>query len=176
VLALLGSYMTAVFTGRVGYLSFLERPVYRLLGTDKDAEQSWKGYAGSMVASRRLAALRLLILTLQGHLPFNPQHFGDVTPALAFKRGELSHQHELAELRRRDDHVVLLPVFGLEFHQFISAAVGLALAVAVIRGFATVASPRSELLGGHDAGVPLHPVPFAFVSASSSSPRVRSTP
>jgi potassium-transporting ATPase potassium-binding subunit len=45
----LGSYMTAVFTGKVGYLGWIERPIYRLLGTGEDAEQSWRGYAGSMV-------------------------------------------------------------------------------------------------------------------------------
>jgi len=139
----LGSYMTAVFTGRVGYLSFLERPVYRLLGTDKDAEQSWKGYAGSMVAFTGVSLLFVfLILTLQGHLPFNPQHFGDVTPALAFNTAvsfltNTNWQNYGGETTMS----YFSQMFGLEFHQFISAAVGLALAVAVIRGFANRGKP-----------------------------------
>ena len=45
----LGSYMAAVFDGRVHFLGWAERPVYKLLGTSPDKEQSWKRYAGSLV-------------------------------------------------------------------------------------------------------------------------------
>ena len=45
----LGSYIAAVFDGRVHFLGFVERPVYRLLGTSPDAEQTWQRYAGSLV-------------------------------------------------------------------------------------------------------------------------------
>ena len=45
----LGSYMAAVFDGRVHYLAWAERPVYRLLGTGPEQEQSWKRYAGSLI-------------------------------------------------------------------------------------------------------------------------------
>ena len=45
----LGSYMAAVFDGRVHFLGWAERPVYSLLGTSPDNEQSWQRYAGSMI-------------------------------------------------------------------------------------------------------------------------------
>ena len=45
----LGSYMAAVFDGRVHFLGWLERPIYRLLGTSPEQEQTWKRYAGSLV-------------------------------------------------------------------------------------------------------------------------------
>ena len=57
----LGSYMAAVFEGRVHYLAWAERPFYRLLGTGPDQEQTWKRYAGSLVIFsgrvRRLSAI-----------------------------------------------------------------------------------------------------------------------
>src|SRR5271169_901566 len=139
----LGSYMTAVFTGRVGYLGWIERPIYRLLGTGEDAEQSWKGYAGSMVVFSGVSLLFVyLILTLQGHLPLNPQHFSDVTPALAFNTAvsfltNTNWQNYGGETTMS----YFSQMFGLEFHQFLSAAVGLVLAIAVIRGFANRGRP-----------------------------------
>ena len=45
----LGSYMAAVFEGRVHFLGWVERPLYRLLGTGPEQEQTWKRYAGSLV-------------------------------------------------------------------------------------------------------------------------------
>ena len=45
----LGSYMAAVFEGRVRWLSFAERPVYRLLGVDPESEQSWRRYGASLI-------------------------------------------------------------------------------------------------------------------------------
>ena len=73
----LGSYMAAVFDGRVTFLAWLERPFYRLLGTSPDKEQSWKRYAGSTVIfSGVFLAVGYLLLRIQGSLPLNPQHFG----------------------------------------------------------------------------------------------------
>src|SRR5271157_1549131 len=81
----LGAYMTAVFSGRVRFCSFIERPIYRLLGIDPEAEQSWRRYASSLVIfSGVILLVTYLFLVLQGHLPFNPTHLSGVTPALAF--------------------------------------------------------------------------------------------
>src|SRR5579872_3415310 len=81
----LGSYMAAVFDGRVTYLAWLERPFYRLLGTSPDKEQSWKRYAGSTVIFSGLSiGITYAILRLQGSLPWNPQHFGAVGSPLAW--------------------------------------------------------------------------------------------
>src|ERR1700757_2884030 len=81
----LGAYMVAVFEGRIHFLSFIERPIYRLLGTSPDREQSWKRYAGSVVVfSGLLIAITYAILRLQGSLPLNPQHFGAVPQGLSW--------------------------------------------------------------------------------------------
>ncbi len=107
----LGSYMAAVFDGRVHFLGWAERPVYRLLGTEP-------GAGADLEALRRLRGHLLgrldrrsptLIIRIQGSLPLNPQHLGAVPPALSFNTAVVVRdQHQLAELRRRDDHVVLL--------------------------------------------------------------------
>src|SRR5215831_7876757 len=81
----LGSYMVAVFTGRVRWLSLAERPIYKLIGVDPAAEQSWQRYTGSLVLFSGASLLvTYLIFRLQGVLPFNPQHLPAVTPALAW--------------------------------------------------------------------------------------------
>src|SRR5271167_5211787 len=81
----LGAYMVGVFEGRITFLAWAERPVYRLLGTSPDKEQSWKRYAGSVVVFSGLSiGLTYPILRLQGSLPLNPQHLGAVGPALSW--------------------------------------------------------------------------------------------
>src|ERR1700735_858683 len=80
----LGSYMAAVFDGRVHFLGFIERPVYRVLGTGPDQEQTWKRYAGSLIIFSAVSLVfTYVILRTQGSLPLNPQHFGAVPPALS---------------------------------------------------------------------------------------------
>jgi potassium-transporting ATPase potassium-binding subunit len=139
----LGAYLVAVYENRVSFLGFIERPIYRLLGTDVDAEQSWRRYASSMVVFSGVTALfTYLVLALQGHLPLNPQHFGDVTPALDFNTTisfltNTNWQNYGGETTMS----YFSQMFGLEFHQFLSAAVGLVLAIAVIRGFANRGKP-----------------------------------
>src|SRR5271156_3944908 len=81
----LGSYMAAVFEGRVHFLEWAERPVYRALGTGPEQEQSWKRYAASTVIFSAVAmGVTYLIIRVQGSLPLNPQHLGQVHPALSF--------------------------------------------------------------------------------------------
>ncbi len=139
----LGAYMVAVFENRLSFLGFIERPIYRLLGTNKEVEQSWKRYASSMVVFSGVSALFLyLVLALQGHLPLNPQHFSDLTPALDLNTTvsfltNTNWQNYGGETTMS----YFSQMFGLEFHQFLSAAVGLVLAIAVIRGFANRGKP-----------------------------------
>src|SRR5271166_1222432 len=82
----LGSYMAAVFDGRVHFLGWAERPVYRALGTGPEQEQSWKRYAGSLVIFSALSILvTYVILRIQGHIGFwNPQQQVAVAPALSW--------------------------------------------------------------------------------------------
>lgn len=80
----LGSYMAAVFEGRVHFLGWAERPVYRLLGTSPDQEQTWKRYAGALIVFSALSiALTYVIIRIRGSLPLNPQHLGAVPPPSA---------------------------------------------------------------------------------------------
>ena len=81
----LGAYMAAVYEGRVHFLGFIERPLYRLLGTGPDKEQTWKRYAGSLIVFSGVSILiTYLIIRVQGSLPLNPQHLGAVPPALSW--------------------------------------------------------------------------------------------
>ena len=81
----LGSYMAAVFDGRVHFLGFVERPIYRLLGTGPEQEQSWKRYGGALIVFSGVSFLfTYVILRVQGSLPLNPQHLVGVGSALSF--------------------------------------------------------------------------------------------
>src|ERR1019366_2600842 len=81
----LGSYMAAVFDGRVHFLGFAERPIYRLLGTSPTQEQTWKRYAGALIIFSAVSIVfPYVIIRIQGSLPLNPQHLGAVPPALSF--------------------------------------------------------------------------------------------
>ena len=84
----LGSYMAAVFDGRVHFLAWVERPIYKswASGPSPEQEQSWKRYAGALVIFSAVAIyFTYFILRIQGHLPLNPQHLGPVGPALSLE-------------------------------------------------------------------------------------------
>lgn len=138
----LGIYLAKVVEGERTPLSPLLEPVergfYRAAGIDPKAEQSWLTYASAMLAFS-VAGFVLLyaIQRLQGFMPFNPQGFGGVAPDLAFNTsvsfvtntnwqaygGETTMSH-------------FVQMTGLTVHNFVSAATGIALAVAVARAFA----------------------------------------
>ncbi len=134
----LGAYLVGVYDGSVHFLNVVERPVYRLLGTDPEAEQSWQRYASSLVVfSGVTLAVTYVVLVLQGHLPLNPQHLGDVNPALAFNTAVSFLTNTNWQNYGGETTMSYFSQVGvLELQQFISAAVGLAVAIAVIRGFA----------------------------------------
>jgi len=163
----LGSYMVAVYSGRVRYLSLLERPIYRMLGTDPESEQSWQRYAGSLVVFSGVVLLvTYLFLVLQGHLPLNPTHLAGVTPALAFNTSvsfltNTNWQNYAGETTMSYTSQLM----GLEFQQFVSAAVGLAIAIAVIRGFARKGQPTiGNFWVDIVRGTFYIFIPFAFIS------------
>jgi K+-transporting ATPase ATPase A chain len=140
----LGGWMTRVLDGEFAALTAIERPIWRLIGTDPDEEQSWLGYALALLAFNLAGFLALYAMQrLQGGLPLNPAGMPAVPPALAFNTavsfmtntnwqnygGETTLSH-------------LTQMAGLTVQNFVSAATGIAVAVAVIRGFAR-ASARS---------------------------------
>jgi len=141
----LGSYMAAVFEGRVHYLAWAERPFYRLLNTGPDAEheQSWKRYAGSLVIfSATFVAVGYLMLRIQGSLPLNPQHFGAVPPALSFNTAVSFLTNTNWQNYGGETAMSYFSQIGvLTVQQFVSAAVGIAVAIAMVRGFSRRNSP-----------------------------------
>jgi len=139
----LGSYMAAVFDGRVHYLAWAERPVYRLLGTSPQQEQNWKRYATSMVIFSTIAmALTYLIIRLQGSLPLNPQHQGAVSPALSFNTaGSFLTNTNWQNYGGETTMSYFSQIGALTFQQFVSPAIGIAVAIAMVRGFSRRNSP-----------------------------------
>jgi K+-transporting ATPase ATPase A chain len=138
----LGSYMVSVYEGRTRWLAFVERPVYRLIGIDPAAEQPWQRYAPSMIVFSGVAiGASYLILRLQGHLPFNPQHLPGVTPALAWNTAVSFVTNTNWQAYSGETTMSYLSQMGaLAVQNFLSAAVGIAVAVALIRGFSRKSS------------------------------------
>ena len=133
----LGSYMAAVFDGRVHFLGFVERPLYRLLGTSPEQEQTWKRYAGAMVVFSAVSILfTYVILRLQGSLPLNPQHLGAVGSALSFNTSASFVTNTNWQNYAGETTMSYFSQIGaLTVQQFVSPAVGIAVAIVVVRGF-----------------------------------------
>jgi len=134
----LGSYMVAVYEGRTRWLSFVERPAYRVMGVDPANEQSWQRYGGSVIAFSAVALLLSYgIFRLQGSLPFNPQHLPGVGPALSWNTAVSFVTNTNWQAYSGETTMSYLSQMGaLAVQNFLSAAVGVAVAVALIRGFA----------------------------------------
>ena len=138
----LGGYMTRVFNGERTMLSPVLRPIelglYRLCGVDERAEQSWVTYAVAMLLFSLAGFATLYALQrLQALLPFNPQHLDAVAPDSAFNTAisfvtNTNWQSYVPESTMS----YLVQMAGLTVHNFVSAATGIVLAVALIRGFA----------------------------------------
>jgi len=139
----LGSYMAAVFEGRVHFLRWAERPVYRLLGTSPEQEQPWTRYAGAMVVFSGVSlAFTYVIIRIQGSLPLNPQHFGAVPQALSFNTAVSFLTNTNWQNYGGETTMSYFSQIGaLTVQQFVSPAVGIAAALVLIRGFARKNSP-----------------------------------
>ncbi|MES1260937.1 MAG: potassium-transporting ATPase subunit KdpA [Acidobacteriota bacterium] len=145
----LGSFIANVMAGRRNWLSPLLRPVerviYRLCGVRLDAngqpeEQHWTRYAGALLAFSACSAVLLYaIQRLQVWLPVNPQGFsaGNLSPELAFNTAasfttNTNWQSYVPETTLS----YFVQMTGLTVHNFLSAAAGLGIAMALVRGFA----------------------------------------
>ncbi|MDQ1197536.1 potassium-transporting ATPase subunit KdpA [Agrobacterium sp. SORGH_AS 787] len=137
----LGLYMAHVFNGERTWLTPIlapiERGLYAAAGIDLKKEQSWLGYTLSMLAFSIASFLALYgILRLQAFLPFNPQGFGNVEPGLAFNTAvsfvtNTNWQNYAGEATMSN----FSQMAGLTVQNFLSAAVGMALAIAFTRAF-----------------------------------------
>lgn len=133
----LGSYMASVFEGRVHFLGRLERPIYRLLATSPEQEQTWKRYAGALVIFSAVSMFfTYVILRLQGSLPLNPQHLGSLNPALAFNTSASFVTNTNWQNYGGETTMSYFSQMGaLTVQQFVTPAVGIAVAIVVVRGF-----------------------------------------
>jgi K+-transporting ATPase ATPase A chain len=129
--------MAAVFEGRVHFLKFVERPVYRLLGTSPEQEQTWKRYAGAVIVFSAVSILfTYVILRIQGSLPLNPQHLGSVGSALSFNTASSFVTNTNWQNYGGETTMSYFSQIGaLTVQQFVSPAVGIAVAMVVVRGF-----------------------------------------
>ena len=114
----------------------VERLIYRVLGVDKSREQNWIGYATSVLVFSLVGfVFTYLILRLQGLLPLNPQGFGAVSPALAFNTAaSFTTNTNWQSYGGESTLSYFSQMVGLTFHNFVSAAAGIAVAAALARG------------------------------------------
>ena len=142
----LGVFMAHVFNREKTFLDRLLRPVerliYRLTGVDEEREMKWTEYAASMLLFSGVSMLLLyLIQRLQGVLPFNPQQLPGVDSA-GYVGSSFNTAASFTTNTNWQSYVpeVTMSYFtqmaGLAYHNFISAAVGISLAIAFIRGIA----------------------------------------
>jgi K+-transporting ATPase ATPase A chain len=133
----LGDYMYRVYTGTKD--SRAERLIYRAIGADPKSEQTWGGYARSVLAFSAISILFLFFFQLvQGKLPLHLHDPGTpMTPALAWNTAVsfvTNTNWQAYSGESTQGHLVQMA--GLSVQNFVSAAVGIAVAVALVRGFA----------------------------------------
>ena len=139
----LGIFMTRVFNRERMFLDPILRPIerfiYRVTWVDEDHEMRWTEYAVSMLLFSMVSMLVLYGLErLQGFLPLNPQKFGAVnSSALAFNTAaSFTTNTNWQNYGGETTMSYLTQMAGLAYHNFMSAAVGIVLAIAFMRGIA----------------------------------------
>ncbi|HZD50724.1 MAG TPA: potassium-transporting ATPase subunit KdpA [Silvibacterium sp.] len=146
----LGIYMARVFEGQSTFADPVLRPVerllYRLCGVKADEEMNWREYAAAMLLFSFVSlVLTYVIERFQHHLPWNPEGLPGVPPALAWSTAasfttNTNWQSYVPETTMS----YLTQMLGLAYHNFLSAAVGIAVAIALVRG---VARKQTDKLG-----------------------------
>jgi potassium-transporting ATPase potassium-binding subunit len=162
----LGAYMTRVFNGERTLLSPLLRPVeaalYWLGGVDERREQHWVTYTVSMLFFHVGGFLILYaLMRLQAGLPFNPAEQSAVAPDLSFNTAvSFITNTNWQNYGGESTLSYLVQMLGLTHQNFLSAATGIVLAVALIRGFARASMRHDrQFLGRYHALHALHPHP-----------------
>ena len=138
----MGVFMTRVFNRERTFMDPVLRPIerliYRTTGVDENHEMRWTEYAFSMLLFSLVPMLLLYLMQrVQGFLPFNPQKLAAVPQALAFNTAASFTTN--TNWQNYSGEVVmsyLTQMAGLAYHNFVSAATGIALAIAFIRGIA----------------------------------------
>jgi len=138
----LGVFMARVFNRERTFLDPVLRPIerliYRLTGVDEEREMRWTEYAVAMMLFSVISMVVLYALQrMQAWLPFNPENLANIEPSSAFNSAasfttNTNWQSYVPEVTMS----YLTQMAGLAYHNFVSAAVGIALAIAFIRGIA----------------------------------------
>src|SRR5215472_3442787 len=138
-----GIFLTRVFNRERTFLDFLLRPIerllYRVAGVDENHEMRWTEYAIAMLLFSAVSMIVLYLMErLQAHLPFNPQKRPGVNPpGLAFNTAaSFTTNTNWQNYSGETTMSYLTQMAGLAYHNFMSAAVGIVLAIAFIRGIA----------------------------------------
>src|SRR6266705_581845 len=138
----IGVFMTRVFNRQKTFLDPVFRPVerlvYRLSGIDEKREMRWTEYAVAMLLFSGVSMGFLYLMErTQTWLPFNPQKLGGVEPGLAFgTAASFTTNTNWQSYVPETTMSYLAQMAGLAYHNFVSAAVGIVLAIVVIRGIA----------------------------------------
>ena len=140
----IGGFMANLFEGKRTFLhpvlGWLENAVYKIIGVDPEDDQKWTTYAFSLLMFSVVGlVLTYALLRLQGHLPFNPQGFGskEMTPDLAYNTASSFTTNTNYQSYTPESTVSYFSnMVSLAIHNWMSAAGGIAIAIAVIRGFA----------------------------------------
>ncbi|MDQ5947530.1 MAG: potassium-transporting ATPase potassium-binding subunit, partial [Pseudomonadota bacterium] len=133
----LGKYIALVFQNKITYLGWIERPIYKLLATKPDEQQNWRQYALSVMMFNLIGIVVLFIWQIaQKGLPLNPQHLENLSWDLALNTaisfvGNTNWQAYAGETTMS----YFTQMSGLAVQNFVSAATGIAVVVALIRGF-----------------------------------------
>ncbi len=133
----LGKYIAKVFENKLTFLSFIEKPIYKLLGTTETEEQNWLQYTISLMLFNIVGIIVLFVIGLVQHkLPLNPASVDNMTWDLALNTAisfvaNTNWQAYVGETAVS----YFTQMVGLAVQNFVSAATGLAVVIALIRGF-----------------------------------------
>jgi K+-transporting ATPase ATPase A chain len=140
-------YLARLFSGEKTWADIvfgpIERGIEKILGPQATREQNWIGYVFSVLLFNALGGLFLyLLLLFQSHLPWNPQHLGDISPALAFNIAvAFVTNTDWQSYGGETTLSYFSQMVGLTVQNYLSAATGLAVAFAVVRGFVRKENP-----------------------------------
>ena len=134
----LGIYLVRVYDGSLRWLAPVERAIYRVSGIDVNEDQHWTRYAsGVLLFSLASMLLTYVVLRLQHALPLNPQHLPAVVDRQAFETSSaFTTNTNWQSYAGETTMSYFSQMTQLAFHNFVSAAVGMAVAVAFVRGIA----------------------------------------
>jgi potassium-transporting ATPase potassium-binding subunit len=141
-----GIYMARIFSGQVRFLRPIENAIYRLCGIRSDEEMNWRDYAVAMLLFSAVTLLLTYVIErTQQWLPWNPQHFAAVAPDLAWNTAaSFTTNTNWQAYTPETTMSYFTQMVGLAYHNFFSAAVGIAVAIALVRG---ISRRETKLIG-----------------------------